>query len=214
MSNNNLNKKLLNEKINLIKENKKLKEKLKNLELENKFIREETVDKLEKLEKHLENFYKKNIEIKNDKTLTDSCFKLSHIFLRFDKRNIPLKLNYKRSFGTTYTYTGFFENYNIGLNNEKIKEKTFSKFNISVFFYFNKKNNHLYVSVEGQIKEKNNFIKYLFATKDEEKEFQKYKYIACETFSWPFIHHITLKDNELNKIDEIKVKIMKNNQKF
>lgn len=205
--------KLINEKNNLIKENKKLKEKIKTLELENKFIKEENVDKLEKLEKYVENFYKKNLVVEQ-KNISDSCFKLPYIFIRFNKRNIPLRLNLKRSFGTTYTYSGFFENYNIGLTSDKFKLKQCSKFNFSVFFYFNKKDSNLYVSAEGQIKEKNNFIKYLFATKDDKKEFQKYKYIECETFGWPLVHYASIKDNELNEIEEIKIKIMKLNQKF
>lgn len=213
MSNINI-KKIIQQKNILISENKKLKERIKSLELENKFIREENIDKLAKLEKYIENTYKKNFSIEADNKINDSCFKLPYIFIRFNKRNIPLKINYKRSFGTTYTYTGCYENYNIGLDNDKIKDKLFSKFNFSVFFYYNKKDNYLYVSIEGQIKEKNNFIKYIFSTSNEKKEFQKYKYITCETFNWPIIHNVTIKNNELNDLDEIKLKILKNNQKF
>lgn len=204
--------KLINERNNLLKENKILKDKIKTLELENKFIKEENVDKLEKLEKYVENFYKKNL-IVEQKNISDSCFKLPYIFIRFHKRNIPLRLNLKRSFGTTYTYSGFFENYNIGLSSETFKEKQCAKFSFSVFFYFNKKDNNLYVSAEGQVKEKNDFVKYLFYTKNNNKEFQKYKYIECETFGWPFLHTVSLKNNDLNEIDEFKIKIMKSNNK-
>jgi len=90
----------------------------------------------------------KGIIIHGINKLHDNCFNLPCIFIRFHERNIKLKINRKRSFGTTYTYSGFFDNYNIGLNSKKIINKKYKKFNLNIFFYFNKKDNHLYVSSE------------------------------------------------------------------
>lgn len=190
-------------KNNLIKENKNLKLKIKDLILELKEIKE-------KNETSKEN--NKAVMIQEIKQLNDNCFKIPCIFIRFNKRNIRLNINRKRSFGTTYVYSGFFDNYNIGLNSKTITNKNHKKFNFNVFFYFNKKDNHLYVSAEGAIRIEKNIIKYIFYTVNNKKDFKKYKYTECETFNWPIIHNLKIKDVDLKEEEEVKIKIMKFNQ--
>lgn len=218
--NNNKKSKINIIKNNLIKENKNLKLKIKDLILELKElkkIKEKNKIKNENNETNNENNKtnnenNKSLIIQEVKQLNDSCFKLPCIFIRFNERNIRLNINRKRSFGTTYVYSGFFDNYNIGLNSKTIINKKYKKFNFNVFFYFNKKDNHLYVSVEGAIRIEKNIIKYIFYTENNKKDFKKYKYTECETFNWPIIHNLKIKDVDLKEEEEVKIKIIKFNQ--
>lgn len=211
---NNKKSKINIKKNNLIKQNEHLKEMIKKLNLELKIVKEKNNLELnnvkEKIEVKSEN--NKGIVIHGINKLHDNYFNLPCIFIRFHERNIRLKINRKRSFGTTYTYSGFFDNYNIGLNSKKIINKKYKKFNLNVFFYFNKKDNHLYVSSEGSIRKEKNIIEYIFFTENNKKHFKKYKYVEGETFNWPIIHNLKIKDINSNEEEEVKIKIMKFNQ--
>ena len=212
-------KKLHQEKLDIINENKILKEKIEYLEKENENIKKETTDKILSkidsivaIEKYIDVVNNKCVELKN-RLYYDSFFNFTRLYIKFDYRNIPLSPNNKKTYGYHYCYDCHYKNYEIGFKNTNFMlAKLVPNFYFTAFFYYYRKKNKVIVSIDGQIKdEKNNWIYFInsFNKNHNNPDFQEISCSRYSDFKWPIKHNVIFKDSMLNIIGEKTITISK-----
>ena len=212
-------KKLHQEKLDMINENKILKEKIENLKKENEDIKNETTDKIlskidsiVSIEKYIDVLNNKCVELKNQSQY-DSFFNFKTLYIKFDYRNIPLVPNKKKTYGYHYCYNCHYKNYEIGLKDKNFMvAKLIPNFYFTTFFYYYRKKNKVIISIDGQIKdENNNWIYFIntFNKNNNNPDFQEIFFSKYSDFEWPIKHNVIFKDSMLNIIEEKTITISK-----